>query len=71
MVLDDGELVDDHKFVVNRPGEVDQPDPFAPFLPVLLGGDGHAFGQKAVKGFVVGEHVQRVRPLHHAQRFVQ
>ena len=71
VVLDDGELVHDQKFIVIRPAEVDQADPFAPFLTVLLGADGHAFGQKSVKGFVVGEQVRRVRPLHLAQRFVQ
>lgn len=64
VVLDDGELVNHQEFVVIRPGEIDQPDPFAPFLPVLLGADGHAFGQEAVKGFVVGEQVRRVQPLH-------
>ena len=55
VVLDDGELVHDQKFVVIRPAEVDQAGPFAPFLPVLLSADGHAFGQKLVRGFAVGE----------------
>ena len=66
-VFDDGELVDDQVVVVFGMGEIDQPDQIAARVAVFLVGDGDAFGEQAVEGFVVGDQVGGVEALDLAQ----
>ena len=66
-VFDDGELVDGQVVVVFGLGEVHQPDQVAAFLAVVVGGDGDAFGEQAVEGFVVGDEAGGIEALDLAQ----
>ncbi len=55
VVFDHGELIGDDELVVFRVSEVDQPHQITTLLPLIRVTDLDAFGQHAMKGFVIGD----------------
>ena len=70
MILGHRKLIGHHKLIVLRTLKVNQPQPRATRVTVLLQIDGYALSQQAMEGLVIRQQVGRVDASHFLERHV-
>ena len=62
-------MIGHHKIIIFRMFKINQPDDIASFVSVFLVANFYAFGQQAVKGFIIGNEFRRIDALYGFEGF--